>query len=107
MAFVRVTRETDDHATRGRLPVRSEEAGECRDDIHAAVVVDCASECFDVCARGDKTEIVAQPLNESPRDCDAAFQSIACRLLSEFERDGGDQSMFGLNNFFARVHEEE
>src|SRR5215510_11292085 len=107
MAFVGVTRETDDDATRGRLPIRSEETGERRDNIHAAVVLDRASKCFNIGARGEQTKIVAQPLNESASDRDAAFESVACRLLSKFKGDSGDQSVFGLNRFFACVHEQK
>ena len=91
MALVCVARESRDYAARRVFPVGGEEAGECRDEIDAAIVVHRASEGFDVRALFDEAEVVAQPLHESAGDSHAAFERAAGFFLTEFVSDGCEQ----------------
>ena len=92
MAGVDVARQTREHAAGVGLPVRREQAGECGDDVKAAVVLDRFREVLDLGRRLDHLEVVAQPLNERPGYRDRALEAIDGGAVADLVADGGDQA---------------
>ena len=82
MGLVGEAGEAEDRAARVRAPVRGEQAGERRHDVHAAVVVDGLASASTSRALDD-AEVVAQPLHERAGDRDRALERVARRLVAE------------------------
>jgi hypothetical protein len=81
MGDAAAARQAEDGAARIGLPIGRAEAGEGRDEDHAAAVGHAAGQCLDVGAAPDGLQAVAQPLHHGAADEDAAFQRISWRRL--------------------------
>ncbi len=102
-----VARHADDRSARVAAPVRGEQAGEGRDEVHAAVVVDAGGQGLDVGGRGDDLQVVAQPLDERAGDRDRAFEGVHGGLVADLVADGGDEPVVRKLRLGAGVHEHE
>src|SRR6185312_7174041 len=92
MRFVDIACQAGNYASRVILPVRCIQAGECRHKIYSPVVLDLTGQRLDVGAFFNQSKIVAEPLHQRARDCDAAFKRIDRWFCAELERDSGQQS---------------
>jgi hypothetical protein len=63
--------------------VRREEAGERRDDVRAAVVVDSRASASISAASLMMPEVVAQPLHQRPGDGDRALERVDRRGVAD------------------------
>ena len=98
--------QADEAAARVHIPVRRTEAGERRNKIHAARVLDLAGIVFGITALGEEPHFVAQPLDDRAADEQAALERIL-RFAAEPDADGGEQSVFALTGGHAGVHQQE
>ncbi len=105
-AGARVGGQPHDHAARVGAPVRGEQPGEGRYEVHAAVVLDSARELLDVGGRADQPELVAQPLHGGARDRDRALEHVGGWPVADLRGDARQQ-LRGAHDLRAGVDEQE
>lgn len=69
--------QAEQRATGVGVPVRSTQAGEGRDQVHAVAVLDLAGEVFGVVGIVDDLQLVAQPLHGGAAVEHRAFQGVS------------------------------
>ena len=106
-AFVLKRDRPDDRAAGVRSPVRSEQAGECGHEGHAAGVVDLRGEGLGLGRVVDDAELVAQPLDGRPGDRDRALQCVHGRFVAEAVAERGDQTALGPHDLRSGVEHQE
>ena len=87
--------QAHDDAAGIRAPVRSEESGEGRHDINAAVILNFAREVFDGRSVGDDLQVIAQPLHQGTAHGYRTLEGIHGALALALEADGGQQAVLG------------
>ncbi len=100
-------REPGDHAACLAAPVRGEQTGEGRYEVHPAVVLDRECEFLDLGRGLDHLQVVAQPLHERTGDRDRAFQHVGGRLVADLVADARDEAVLRLHRFRAGVQQQE
>ncbi len=99
--------EPDDRAARIRPPVGREEAGERRDEVDVAAVLDRGGEALGVGPVRDDAEVVAEPVEERAGDRDRALERVVRRTVAETVPDGRDEAGGGADDLLAGAHDEE
>jgi hypothetical protein len=107
VALVHEARQADQRAPGIRPPVWREQAGECRHEIGAAVVVDARSEGLDLIRGTDEAEVVAQPLHEGARHGDRPLEGVVRRLIPQLVAEGREQPVLRVDDLGARVEDQE
>ena len=82
----RATRETHDGTTRVRLPVRSPQSDERRDEIHAVVGLHGFRECLGLYRGTDEPKSIPEPLDRRAGNEDRALERVcgsACRITRD------------------------
>ena len=100
---------TDDRAPGVGVPPRAAESGEGGHQVGAARVGDRVGQGTDLGRRGDKAELVAQPLHRGPGDEDGALRGRRPPWPGRCERPGHGREQAGhrLGAGGAHVHEHE
>ena len=86
-------RQPDDGAAGVGPPVGREQAGERRDEVDAAVVLDLRGRASRRRRRRDEPELVAQPLDGRPGDGDRALQRVHRLGVAELVGDRRQQAV--------------
>ena len=107
MAFGHVTGQPHDHAARVRLPVGSEQTGERRDEIAAAVVIDAARQNLDLRRAVDQSQIVAQPLYQRAGDGDRPLERVYSRLRANLIANRGQQAILRLHRLLPGIDQQK
>ena len=84
--------DADDRAAGVRVPPRAAEAGEGRDDEHAAGVGHGGGQRGDLLGPLDDAEPVAQPLHGRAGDEDGALEGVGPGAVGQRPGDGGEQA---------------
>ena len=80
VAGTAVARESGDHAPGVCAPVRCEQAAECGDEVHIAVVVDGSGKALDLGGGPNQTKVVTQPLHGRAGHSNRAFERVLRRV---------------------------
>ena len=105
MRGARASRQADDRPAGVGIPVRRTQAGERRNEVHAAAIGHARSELLDIAGFPDDAQGVAQPLHRGAGDEDAAFERIL--PPADAGRRRREQALPGLDGALARVEEHE
>ena len=101
---VHTTGQTEDRATRIRVPVRRAQAGKGRHDVHAVGVLHFGREILGIEGVADELHFITQPLNGGARHKHGTFQRIV-HFPGRAAGDGGQQAVFRLHRFLTSVHQ--
>ena len=104
MAFIRIACQAGDNASGARLPVGSVQAGECRDEVDASVVLYGSGKCLDIRALFHQAEVIAHPLHQRTGYGDAALECVGRGLTAEPIGGCRQQPIFGRDRFGAGIH---
>src|SRR5215216_6727229 len=107
MTAIDIARHAHDSAARIALPIGSEQAGESRDKVDAAVVLYSAGERLDIRSLLDHLQVIPQPLDQRARDGDRAFQAIDSRLVADLVAEGSQQAILGGHGLGTGVEQHE
>ncbi len=88
------------------IPVGGAHAGEGRDEIDAAVVLDRRCQGLDLGGTPDDAQAVAEPLDDGTAHEDGSFQGII-DLVPDLPGDGSEEVVAREDGLLARVHQEE
>ena len=107
MSGVHIPSEAGDHAACVVLPVRGEQPGERRDEVHAAVVLYRRGQVLDIRRGLDHLQVVAEPLDQGAGDGDGALEHVVGRLVPDLVAHPSDQAALRRDRLVARVEQQE
>ena len=99
--------QPDDRAAGIGPPVRREQPGERRHEVHAAVVVDLAGQRLALRGAADDAQLVAQPLHGRAGDGDRTLKRVNGFGVAELVAHRGQQAVLRAHDLLAGVEQQE